>query len=429
MTRLVAEIADNYFELMSLDARLENLNRIIELQERSLEIATARKAAARGTDVPVQRFQAAVRKNQSSKLIVNQDIIQAENRINFLLGRFPQHVGRRRVNFIDLQLHPLSLGVPPQLLLNRPDIQQAEREVAAAGLDIQVARANFLPVVTLTGGVGYQAFDMKYLFLTPGALIYNLAGGLVGPVINFKAIKAEYLTANAKQLQTIYKYQRVILDAFREVVTRMAKVENYSGSIEIRKQQVQSLERAVAGATSLYQLPRGEFPIDYLDVLTAQNELFEAIRDLIDTKAGQLTGIVDTYQALGGGSYLLPIPNLAALQSLAYRHSKLSREIEAAQSGQLPPPPPPVGMGPAGPGPFPAPPVGVVPAGPGPLPTPTAGTGPGSAPTPPAETSLEPLPAPATERGQIPPPPPAPPPAAERGPKPLPTPMGGGTGP
>ena len=202
VTRLVAEIAENYYRLMALDARLENLNRIIALQERSYEIAKARKEAARGTDLPVQRFLAEVRKNQSEKLIVNQNIIQAENRINFLLGRFPQPVERRRVRFIDLNLHALSLGVPSQLLQNRRDIRQAERELAAAGLDVKVARARFLPVVTITGGVGYEAFNPRYLFITPEALIGNAAAGLIGPVINFKAIKADYFTANARQLQS-----------------------------------------------------------------------------------------------------------------------------------------------------------------------------------------------------------------------------------
>jgi len=301
VTRLVAEIAENYYGLMALDARLENLDNIIALQERSLEIATARKAAARGSDLPVQRFQAEVRKNQSAKLIVKQDIIQVENRINFLLGRFPQPVERRRVNFIDLNMHALSLGVPSQLLQNRPDIRDAERQVAATGLDVKVARARFLPVLTITGGVGYAAFNPRYLFITPEALIWNAVGGLVGPVINFKAIKADYLTANARQLQSVYNYQRVIINAFTEVINRVAKVENYGRSIEIKKQQVQSLGTAVVDATRLYQLPRGEFPIDYLDVLTAQNELYDAIRDLIETKREQLSAIVNTYQALGGG--------------------------------------------------------------------------------------------------------------------------------
>ncbi|MGO9468646.1 MAG: TolC family protein [Isosphaeraceae bacterium] len=301
VTRLVAEIAENYYALMALDARLENLNRIIKLQERSLEIAQANTSAGRTSNLPVQRFQAQIRKNQSEKLIVRQDIIQTENRINFVLGRFPQPVQRKSAGFLDLTLHALSVGVPSQLLLNRPDIRQAERGIAAAGLDVKVARANFFPVVTITGGLGYESFNMRYLFITPEALIGNIAAGAVGPLINFKAIRAQYLTANARQLQAVYNYQRVVIDAVTQVVNRMAKVENYTGSIEIKRQQVQALESAVSVATNLYQLPRIEFATDYLDVLLAQNELFDAIRDLIDTKGEQLAAIVNTYQALGGG--------------------------------------------------------------------------------------------------------------------------------
>ena len=95
VTRLVAEIAENYYGLMALDKRIENLDNIIALQERSLEIAKAKKEAARGTELAVQRFLAEVRKYQSEKLIVYQDIVQVENRINFLLGRFPQPVERQ----------------------------------------------------------------------------------------------------------------------------------------------------------------------------------------------------------------------------------------------------------------------------------------------------------------------------------------------
>jgi outer membrane protein, multidrug efflux system len=413
VTRLVAEIAENYYALMALDARLENLNRIIALQQRSYEIARARKQAARGTDLPVQRFQAEVRKNQGEKLIVNQNIIQAENRINFLLGRFPQSVERKHVKFIDLNLHALSLGVPSQLLQNRRDIQQAERELAAAGLDVKVARARFLPVVTITGGVGYEAFNPRYLFLTPEALIGNVAAGLIGPVINFKAIKADYLTANARQLQAVYNYQRVIINAFTEVINRVAKVENYGRSIEFKKHQVQSLEAAVEAATSLYQLPRAELPIDYLDVLTAQNELFVAIRELIETKGEQLSAIVNTYQALGGGSYLLPNPIPQSMQSHHWKFWRHSNAIEEAGVGPKPLP----ALAAAAPGPAPPPPP-APPSGPGPFPTPTAA----SAPVPP--------PTPVTSRTPIPPPTPP----AERLPEPLPTPgtgagSAGGNGP
>src|SRR5262249_56686773 len=109
----------------------------------SLEISKAKKAAGRGTELAVQRFQAEVRKNQSEKLIIKQEIVEAENRINFLVNRFPQPVQRTSAGFFDLNIHMLSVGVPAQLLQNRPDIRQAERELVAAGLDVKVARAHF----------------------------------------------------------------------------------------------------------------------------------------------------------------------------------------------------------------------------------------------------------------------------------------------
>ena len=118
--------------------------------------------------------------------------------------------------------------MPPQLLQNRPDIRQAERELAAAGLDVRVARANFFPKLIITAGVGYEAFNTKYLFLTPESLIYNVAGDLVAPLINKSAIKADYFNANARQLQAVYEYQRVVLNAFTEVINRVSKVQNYS---------------------------------------------------------------------------------------------------------------------------------------------------------------------------------------------------------
>jgi outer membrane protein, multidrug efflux system len=411
VTRLVAEIADNYYELMSLDKRLENLDNIISLQQGSLEIATARMLAARDSGLPVQRFQADVRKNQSERLIVNQDIIQVGNRINFLAGRFPQPVERRSGEsideFIDLTLHALSLGVPAQLLQNRPDIRQAERELAAAGLDVKVARARFLPVLTITGGVGYAGFNPRYLFLTPEALIFNIAAGLVGPLINFKAIKADYLTANAKQLQTVYNYQRVIINAVTEVITRINKVENYRKSIAIKKQQVEALAASVEAATGLWQNPRGGVNIDYLDVLLAQEALFEARKDLIDTKQQQLSAVVNTYQALGGGAYLLPPPILASVQAEHNKHFfwlRRSHVSGAAEMGPGPLPAPAAAEGPPGPPPTPAAEGGPIPPptpaaadrGPKPLPTPPAETGLEPLPTSPAETGLEPLP---TSRG------------------------------
>jgi NodT family efflux transporter outer membrane factor (OMF) lipoprotein len=432
-TRLIAEIADNYYGLLAQDKRLENLNEIIAIQEQSLKMARALFEGARTTELGVQRFMAEVRKNQSERLIVQQDIIQTENRINTLVGRFPQSVARTTGQlidqYIDLKLHALSVGVPSQLLLYRPDIRQAERDLEANGIDVKVARADFFPKAFITSGVGYEAFNPRWLFITPEALIYTIAGDLIAPLINKKAIQAEYLSANAKQLQALYNYQRTILNAYTDVINRVTKVENYRKSIEIKKQQVIALEKSVQLAMKLFQFAR----VEYIDVLFAQRDLLDARRVLIDTKREQLTAVVYAYQALGGGGYLFPIVPPAPLHFEHWMHFGHSNTIKVATPGPapLPPPlPPPVAV--SGPVPFltPPPPPPTAGSGPAPLPTPppppAAVSPPVPLPTPPAPAEEGPVPLPtppAAVRGPVPLPTP---PAAERGRVPPPAPMGGG---
>jgi NodT family efflux transporter outer membrane factor (OMF) lipoprotein len=305
VTRLVADTAENYYELASLDKRLVYLDQTIELQLRSLEVARAQMQAARGTELGVQRFLGEVRKNESQRLIIRQRIIEAENRINFLVGRFPQPVERDQWDLITLDSRLLMVGMPSQLLLNRRDIRAAERELAASGLDVAVARAEFFPKVNLVAGIGYEAFNAKYLF-DPGALIANAAGELTAPLINKAAIRAGYLTANARQLQAVYEYQRTVLNAFTEVVNSMAKVRNYRRSVEIKQQQVRALEQSVTVAQELFNKPIVEefAKVEYIDILLAIRDLLDARTVLIETKQQQLSAIVRAYQALGGG-YLM----------------------------------------------------------------------------------------------------------------------------
>ncbi len=304
VTRLVAEIAENYYTLLALDRTIENLDRIIILQEESLIKAEAKRDFALGNDLAVQRFRAEVRKNQSQKLIVRQQIIEAENKINFLCGRFPQTV-ERSAEFYNLALPPLALGVPTDMLMNRPDVRQAERQLEAAGLDVLVAKANFYPKFNISAGVGYEAFNAKYLIRTPESLIYGVAGDIVAPLINKRAIRADYMSANAMQLQAVYDYQRTVLNAFTEVINRINKVQNYSESLEVKKQQLDALEKSVERATDLFVNAR----VDYIDVLLAQRDLNDAKIVFIDTKKEQLSAIVNTYQALGGGLISFEYPD------------------------------------------------------------------------------------------------------------------------
>lgn len=351
MIGMVAEIAENYYQLMALDKRLENLDQIIAFQEQSLEVARASMEFVRAdaTQLGILRFEAAIRGNQSEKQIILQDIIEAENRINVLAYRYPQPVGRNSAAFYDLQINTLGVGVPSELLQNRPDIRQAERELFAAGLDVEVARVNFYPQLILSAGVGLNSFNMAGLF-TPAAVAGNVVSGFVGPLVNRRAIKADFLSSNARQVQTIYDYQRTILEAFTEVVNRLTEVQNYSRSVEIRKQQLTSLENAVNVADQLYQFTR----IEYLDVLTAQQDLRDARLELIDTKEQELIAVVRAYQALGGGTMLTvadrekvlhPIPSMhhalgdqdfRALSRLHFGSGRYFKALRASLQGIVP---------------------------------------------------------------------------------------------
>lgn len=298
ITQLVAETAENYYELAALDKRLEYLDQTIAIQQTSLKVATANKAAGRGTELGVQRFLAEVRKNESQRLIVRQQIIETENEINFRVGRYPQQVERAGWDVINLDSRAVRVGVPVDLLQNRRDVRAAERELAAAGLDIAVARANFYPKLIISARVGYEAFSPKYLF-DPGAFVAGTAGELVAPLLNRAAIQAEYRNANARQIQAVIEYQRTLLTAFTEVVNSMTKTQNYRGSVGIKAQQIQSLEKSVDVATDLFN--RRHPDVEYMDVLFAQRDLLEARTVLLETKQQQLSAIVRTYQALGGG--------------------------------------------------------------------------------------------------------------------------------
>lgn len=297
VTNLVAEISESYYELMAYDNKLEILKQNLEIQKNALEIVKLQKIAGEVTELAVKKFEAEVYKNQSHLFYIQQQIIEAENRINFLAGRFPQPVQRNSSAFQQMVPDTIYNGVPSQLLQNRPDIRQAELNLAASKLDVKVARANFYPSLRITAGVGYQAFNAKYLITSPQSLLYNIAGDLVAPLINRNALKAKYASANAKQIQAVYSYEQTILKSYIEVANRVTKVQNLKNSYELKQKQVDALTQSITISTNLFKSAKA----DYMEVLMTQRDAIEAKFDLIEIKQEQLYNMVSVYQALGGG--------------------------------------------------------------------------------------------------------------------------------
>lgn len=297
LTNLIAEVAATYYELQALDNQLAIVKQNIALQKNALEIVKVQKEAARATELGVQKFAAEVYKTESLEFDIRQQIIEAENKLNFLLGRHPQEIVRDSISFSSALPQEAHAGIPSNLLANRPDIIAAEHELTAARLDVQVARKEFYPSFGISAAVGLQAFNPAYLVKLPESLLFSLAGDLAGPLINRNAIKAEFYTANAKQLQALYRYERTILNAYFEVSGELSRIDNLEKGYELKARQVAALNRSVEISNDLFKSAR----VDYFEVLMTQRDVLEARLELVATRREQLTALVNVYRDLGGG--------------------------------------------------------------------------------------------------------------------------------
>lgn len=296
ITSLVAEIARYYYALLALDGEQEIIQKNIELQQNAVELVRVQKLAGRVTELAVQQFTAQLLNTRSRQRRIQQQIIDTENQLNKLLGRFPQPISRgKSLQEWELPGQVLA-GLPEQMLSRRPDIRQAELELQAANVDIDVARAAFLPSLNLSAYVGVNAFRASVL-LDPASLAAGILGGLTAPVFNRRFLKADYSQSVAQSREAFYRYRQTVQTGFSEVVTNLRGVENYRAVADLQAQEVDVLEQAVATSNDLFA---GGYA-SYLEVITAQRSVLEAELALINTKQAQFLALTELYRALGGG--------------------------------------------------------------------------------------------------------------------------------
>lgn len=297
LSNLIEEVADNYYELLALDNQLDIIQQYIKLQQRALEISKIQKEAAAATELAVKKFEAELAKSKASEYTIRQQITEKENEINALLGRYPQPIVRTKENFMSTISPTVYTGIPSQLLANRPDIKQAELELKASKLDVEAARKEFYPSLEISATLGLEAFKPSYLVKMPESIAYNLVGELAGPLINKSAIKANFQTADAKQIQALYEYDKTILNAYLDVANLMSKVKNIDQYYQLKSQETKALDQSIDIANQLFRNSRA----DYLEVLLNQRDALDAKMELIEAKQKQLSTVVDIYKSLGGG--------------------------------------------------------------------------------------------------------------------------------
>jgi outer membrane protein, multidrug efflux system len=297
ITNLVAEISNAYYELLALDNQQVIIKQNIKIQSDALEIVKIQKEAARTTELAVQKFKAEVLSTKGMEFEIKQKINEVENNINFLLGRHPQPIVRNSLELLNQNTPLVYTGIPTQLLMNRPDILQAELDLSSAKLNVQIARAEFLPHLDLSASFGLQAFNPAYLYKLPASLLMNLAGDLAGPIINRNAIKAEFNNANAEQIATIFNYDKTVLNAFLNVNTQINKQQNLENSYKLKASQVEALNYSISIANDLFKSARA----DYFEVLMTQRDALESKLELIELKKQQFNTTINIYKELGGG--------------------------------------------------------------------------------------------------------------------------------
>jgi NodT family efflux transporter outer membrane factor (OMF) lipoprotein len=297
ISTLVADVASYYTELLALDNELALVQQTITKQQEALEVIQLQKEVGRANELAVQQFHAQLLNTKILEKNIQQQVIEVENKINFLLGSYPKPIKRNKDVFAHELPVQIASGFPSQLLANRPDIREAEFKIQATQFDLQAAKAAFYPNFTITASLGFQAFNPEFLFSSPASIAYSVFGTLVAPIINMNALKAQFNTAQANQLTAMYHYQKTVLNAYVEVANQLVAIENLQQVNLLKTQQNVLLKKSVETSGELYRTARAT----YLEVLLAQQNALQSNIELIGVIKQQRLSAINIYKALGGG--------------------------------------------------------------------------------------------------------------------------------
>lgn len=297
ISTLVADVASYYTELLALDNELALVQQTITKQQEALEVIQLQKEVGRANELAVQQFHAELLNTKILEKNIQQQVIEVENKINFLLGSYPKPIKRNKDVFAHELPVQIASGFPSQLLANRPDIREAEFKIEASKFDLQAAKAAFYPNFNITASLGFQAFNPEFLFSSPASIAYSVFGTLVAPIINMNALKAQFNTAQANQLTAMYHYQKTVLNAYVEVANQLVAIQNLQEINLLKTQQNALLKKSVGTSGELYRTARAT----YLEVLLAQQNALKSNIELISVIKQQRLSAINIYKALGGG--------------------------------------------------------------------------------------------------------------------------------
>lgn len=295
-TQLISAIANSYYTLLMLDSQLEVSRSTSANWRENVRIMKAMKEAGMTNEASVSQTEANSCSIDASLFDLERQISQVENSLSLILGDAPHSIPRGRLDQQKIRTE-LLVGVPAQLLANRPDVQGAELDLAQAYYTTNLARAAFYPSVNLGGTLGWTNSAGSAL-TNPGQFLLSFVGGLVQPIFNAGSNRAQLKIAQAQQEQAKLAFVQALLSAGSEVNDAIMQCQTARNKTDVRKRQIAALESAVVSTQQLMR--HGEST--YLEVLTAQQNLLQAQLSQIADRFEGIQGMINLYQALGGGS-------------------------------------------------------------------------------------------------------------------------------
>ena len=294
-TQLIAGIANTYYTLLMLDEQLDLSRQTAEAWKETVASARALMNAGQYDEAGVSQMEATYYSVQTSILDLEEQINQAENSLALLLAETPRDYQRGKLSE-QVMAEDFSVGIPLQMLTNRPDVRQAEHSLEAAFYATNQARSNFYPNVTLSGTAGWTN-DAGTMIINPGKFLASAVGSLVQPLFNRGQNIANLRIAKAQQEESRLAFQQTLLNAGTEVNEALVACQTSRDKANLYEKQVEALRRAERSTT----LKMDYGSSTYLEVLTARQTLFSAELSQVANRFTELQSVVNLYQALGGG--------------------------------------------------------------------------------------------------------------------------------
>ena len=293
-TQLIATIANSYYMLLMLDRQLIISEQTLITWKETEHSIEALKRAGKSNDAAVLQAKANRLALEASVVSIRKSIRETEIGLSALLADTSHDIMRgalQKQQFPDT----LSAGLPIQLLANRPDVRQAEWNLAQAYYATNAARSAFYPSLTLSGSTGWTN-NVGGVVVNPGSWLFSAVGSLMQPLFNKGTNIANLRQAKARQEEALLLFQQSLLDAGKEVNNALTRWQSARIRMDYVNQQIMTLQEAVRKTELLMQ----HTSTNYLEVLTARQRLLEAELTQAQDKFEEIQGVIDLYHAVGG---------------------------------------------------------------------------------------------------------------------------------